>query len=1065
MNRQDKNYQKLYQYSIRKRNWGVGSVVVGIFLAGILQAPTVLASTGATASGPTIENQADPGGGGTGGSDSAQPTATTPAPAAGTTTPAPTPAPTEQANPAPAPSTNSAETRSAEQAAAPTVRVNVPIDLSYNGATSTDGVFVAGNAYDDDHSTYWTSDPNVDNTSTAPQYFTTKLKELAEVTQIDYTPRQAQDSQITGNITKLKLYSSQDGERWDLITPSEVLNNRGTINRDDKSITFTSNTRTMTKIIRINPVVAQYIRLEAILTEHWDQGQKNKRVTAAEFLPRGTAEKSSLDLIPVSAISATSHDPNDGVNRPAEAANDNQDSTYWVTASDQDNRTTPQYLELTFAEAGYISHVEYLPRTSGGQSTGNIKKGFIEYKLSDSDDEPWKRVNVYGSDNNNIFTLGVGVSRKFIQFNPIIAKKIRLGATETHHHQAENRNKIVAAAEFKANAFKVVEKSSVEHLPIEDSIVLDDSLPRGTEDRVEFEGVAGTVTTKTKHLTLNGQALEERIENIEPVVERVESQPRRIRRANGEPSSENAGGGNAGSENAGGSNTGVENAGGSNAGGSNAGVENAGGSNTGVENAGSANAGAENAGGGNAGSENAGVENSGVENSGGSNTGVENSGSANAGSENAGVENSGVENTGSGNAGGSSSGSENAGGSNTGVENAGSANAGGASTGSANTGVENGVTQPSVTENPARVNNFGNNVLVEVSTDKFVLTGNEGHYQSANNRGLQNLVDGDTGDTTNAGDDYVVAELAWSGRNLPEPVTFTFNEADTLNHMVIYKRINANGTLKKYKVEVFADGAETPLHEETITIENPHANAEEVFALDSYGAVKKVKVTFLEAVNRESRPQNNALTVKEISFFKASDIRGRKIDSSTLAISGDSAAYQNGKQLSNFIDGKYSTLTETKWDDSQSNKQTITLTKSDNTPFELTGLTLYKRSGRNGSITKFAVVTKRNGEVVQNISEVTVPRLASLSNVVLNGSEVDTVEIRVLEVLGTNNQPDNHDLTLREIKLFEADPQEVAQPDNNDATAGQADNTGSTAGQADNTGSTAGQADNTGSTA
>lgn len=45
MNRQDKNDQKLYHYSIRKRSWGVGSVVVGVFLAGMLQAPTVLANS------------------------------------------------------------------------------------------------------------------------------------------------------------------------------------------------------------------------------------------------------------------------------------------------------------------------------------------------------------------------------------------------------------------------------------------------------------------------------------------------------------------------------------------------------------------------------------------------------------------------------------------------------------------------------------------------------------------------------------------------------------------------------------------------------------------------------------------------------------------------------------------------------------------------------------------------------------------------------------------------------------------------------------------------------------
>ncbi|HFU3984898.1 TPA: discoidin domain-containing protein, partial [Streptococcus suis] len=531
MNRQDKNYQKLYQYSIRKRNWGVGSVVVGIFLAGMLQAPTVLANTGATASEPTIENQADTGGGAASGSEAAQPTATTPAPGVETTTPAPTPAPAEsttptatpapaeQANPVPAPSTNSAETRTV----ASTVRVNVPIDITYNGASSVDGTNVAAKAYDDDHTTYWTSNPNVDNTPEAPQYFVTKLKEPALVNQIDYTPRQASGDQVTGNISKMKLYSSQDGVSWEPITPTSVLLNRGTVN-SDKSVTFSN--RSQTKMIAITPVTAQYFKLEALLTEHWDTAQRNKRVTAAEFLPRGTAEKSSLDIASVSSATATSHDPNDGGNRPAEAAIDNQNGTYWVSASNKNNNTEKQYLELTLDSLASISHVEYLPRQSGGTSTGNIIRGFIEYKESDSEDEEWKRINVYGSDNDKIFTLGVGVSRKFIQFDPVIAKKIRLGAVETHHHEQQNRGKIVAAAEFTPYARRLLKESVV--TPVEKQEIRTPNPEMWVDEAeiVEDEGANGSTTVHKYYLTENGEKVGEPLR--EENGETVESRPRRV---------------------------------------------------------------------------------------------------------------------------------------------------------------------------------------------------------------------------------------------------------------------------------------------------------------------------------------------------------------------------------------------------------------------------------------------------------------------------------------------------------------------------------------------------------
>ncbi|HFU4467073.1 TPA: discoidin domain-containing protein, partial [Streptococcus suis] len=521
MNRQDKNYQKLYQYSIRKRNWGVGSVVVGIFLAGMLQAPTVLANTGATTSEPTIENQADTGGGATSGSEAAQPTATPPAPGAETTTPAPTPAPAESTTPTatPAPAVENAETRTA----ASTVRVNVPIDITYNGASSVDGTNVAAKAYDDDHTTYWTSDPNVDNTPEAPQYFVTKLKEPALVNQIDYTPRQASGDQVTGNISKMKLYSSQDGVSWEPITPTSVLLNRGTVN-PDKSVTFSN--RSQTKMIAITPVTAQYFRLEALLTEHWDTAQRNKRVTAAEFLPRGTAEKSSLDIASVSSATATSHDPNDGGNRPAEAAIDNENGTYWVSASNKNNNTEKQYLELTLDSLASISHVEYLPRQSGGASTGNIIRGFIEYKESDSEDEEWKRINVYGSDNDNIFTLGVGVSRKFIQFDPVIAKKIRLGAVETHHHEQQNRGKIVAAAEFTPYARRLLKESVVTPVEKQEIRTPNNEMWVDEAEIVEDEGANGSTTVHKYYLTENGEKVGEPLR--EENGETVESRPRRV---------------------------------------------------------------------------------------------------------------------------------------------------------------------------------------------------------------------------------------------------------------------------------------------------------------------------------------------------------------------------------------------------------------------------------------------------------------------------------------------------------------------------------------------------------
>ncbi|HFI0564362.1 TPA: discoidin domain-containing protein [Streptococcus suis] len=428
-----------YQYSIRKTTFGVGSVVVGVMLAGMLHAPSVLANT---ISDQTTTNLANQNSNEVSVEEHTGELATDNAS-------------TENLTVEREPEFAVAEGN--DNAQVETTEVRVPVDLTYNGAKSNETGHPATAAYDDNEKTYWTSDPVAANHNTAenPQHLITKLVEPALVSRIEYTPRQAPGANdVTGNIDQLSIYHSLNGVEWELANPTSVDNGRGTVN-SDKSVSFVKNQ--MTKIINITPVNAQYFKLVASRTQHWEAANRNKMVTAADFIPRGTKQVPTNELVGIASATATSFNPNDGGARPASAAIDGNANTYWVSASDQNNslESSRQQLTVTLNEPAIVSVVEYLPRQNGGSAVGNIISGYIEYRESDDTNEEWKRVRLLGEPANNVFTLGTSVHRKDIQFEEVIAKQLRLTALETHHWQTENRNKIVAVGEFKPIAYKI----------------------------------------------------------------------------------------------------------------------------------------------------------------------------------------------------------------------------------------------------------------------------------------------------------------------------------------------------------------------------------------------------------------------------------------------------------------------------------------------------------------------------------------------------------------------------------------------------------------------------------
>ncbi|HFU4206424.1 TPA: YSIRK-type signal peptide-containing protein, partial [Streptococcus suis] len=336
---------------------------------------------------------------------------------------------------------------------------------------------------------------------------------------------------------------------------------------------------------------------------------------------------------------------------------------------------------------------------------------------------------------------------------------------------------------------------------------------------------------------------------------------------------------------------------------------------------------------------------------------------------------------------------------------------------------------------------LGESVPLEVSKEKITVTSDD-NAAWQNSRGVQNLLNGDYGDAS-ADDNYVLTELKWDkSKSLPQEVTFTFADVMTLEHLEVYKRPSGLGNLTKLAVTVL--GENDSLLSENVEVSIGRNDASKSYSLAEFPNLKKVKIRFLEAVNDQGQVENRALTVKGVSFFEKSPIRGEKVQSSTLSISGTDSAYQNGQGVTRLLDGKISLKTELKWDNSGSLPQTFTISPTDGNPVELTGVSIYKRPGGWGSLKKFTLVTKKDGAQVQSI-DVDVLQDATLSNVVLNGSSVDAVEITVKEAFNPSGATVTNQLSLREVVLYKKAPlplpEEETPGNENDANTGSGNTT------------------------
>ncbi len=313
---------------------------------------------------------------------------------------------------------------------------------------------------------------------------------------------------------------------------------------------------------------------------------------------------------------------------------------------------------------------------------------------------------------------------------------------------------------------------------------------------------------------------------------------------------------------------------------------------------------------------------------------------------------------------------------------------------------------------------------VEVASERITVVPQEEVYQPGETP--VNLIDGNAGTLT---------ELEWyETQTLPQTIDFLFDQALTLDKMEIHKRTPGNGTLTKYKVEAFV-GQTSVYQSDEVAVPFELERVEHHFDLPQ--DVDRVSLTLLEAMVGPNSVNNRMLTLKDVAFYELSKtFSGKKVANERLSVSGTTEKYQPGNGLEHLIDGNDATLTEFAYsltDGQLPEDITVTLDSQS----EITGFALHKRFAGNGSLTKYQVISYLGDQVVEDLGQIEVPFATTLSTKSLSGAPVDKLIFRILEAKSWDQQLAPHQLTLRELELFEKEsfPEVIEQPKDEPTTS------------------------------
>ncbi|MGN0335501.1 MAG: discoidin domain-containing protein [Lachnospiraceae bacterium] len=251
---------------------------------------------------------------------------------------------------------------------------NAVITASSTSEGDVDSIF------DGDATTFWTSGAAATTIAAGNPWLMVDLGETYMLGQVDYTPRYfngpANYWWCTGNIKKLVVELSTDGENWTAVTPE------GGLDISDKIVNVADESL-FPHEITFDAIAARYVRISGTESYHWQAANVNKYITVGELaLFKAESTEINPEILAKNAMANSEQLPVAGDNDGGAAWAFDDEEHWWHTryqdwnlkgehevgsqkGDGKPSETNPIWIQTGFDEAWYVDHITYLPRSNG----------------------------------------------------------------------------------------------------------------------------------------------------------------------------------------------------------------------------------------------------------------------------------------------------------------------------------------------------------------------------------------------------------------------------------------------------------------------------------------------------------------------------------------------------------------------------------------------------------------------------------------------------------------------------------------------------------------------------
>ena len=295
------------------------------------------------------------------------------------------------------------------------VAQRTPIDLA-NATVTVSGTSEknASNAEikdiitDNNPETFWTSNA-VSKIEAGNPYLQVDLGKNYKLDRVDYTPRYYNGAQnywhCTGNIKKLVLEVSKDGENWTTVTPT------GGADLTDKVVN--ENDRTLfPHAIEFEATEARYVRVSGLESYHWQENEVNKVITVGDLAVYGMATENVAKNKPVTGKWTETNQPATiNSDRPyamvTDGVKNNCDANH--AGFGEDNKTDSAYVEVDLQSIYDLTSLNLYRYWNDNRTY----KGTV-IALSTTADFKNPTI-IYNSDKENFHKMGAGNDELYVE--------------------------------------------------------------------------------------------------------------------------------------------------------------------------------------------------------------------------------------------------------------------------------------------------------------------------------------------------------------------------------------------------------------------------------------------------------------------------------------------------------------------------------------------------------------------------------------------------------------------------------------------------------------------------